>query len=53
MARVGVIGGGAFGTAMACVLRRRGHDVVLWAREPGVVDSVNLQAAKTPSSCAA
>lgn len=41
MARVGVIGGGAFGTAMACVLRREGHEVALWAREPEVVDSVN------------
>jgi len=43
MGRVGVIGGGAFGTAMACVLRRRGHEVVLWAREPEVVDSVNAK----------
>ena len=43
MSRVGVIGGGAFGTAMACVLRRRGHEVVLWAREPEVVDTVNAK----------
>lgn len=43
MGRVGVIGGGAFGTAMACVLRRRGHEVVLWAREPEVVDTVNAK----------
>lgn len=41
MARIGVIGGGAFGTAMACVLCRRGHHVVLWAREPEVVDAIN------------
>ncbi len=41
MARVGIIGGGAFGTAMACVARNRGHDVVLWAREPEVVASIN------------
>ena len=41
MARVGVIGGGAFGTAMACVLRRRGHEITLWARETEVVDSIN------------
>lgn len=39
--RVGVIGGGAFGTAMSCVLRRSGHDVVLWAREPHVVSAIN------------
>ncbi len=43
MARIGVIGGGAFGTAMACVLRRRQHEVVLWAREPEVVDTVNVK----------
>ncbi|MGD9952938.1 MAG: 3-hydroxyacyl-CoA dehydrogenase NAD-binding domain-containing protein, partial [Burkholderiales bacterium] len=38
MARVGVIGGGAFGTAMACVVRRSGHEVALWALEPEVVE---------------
>jgi glycerol-3-phosphate dehydrogenase (NAD(P)+) len=43
MARIGVIGGGAFGTAMACVVRRSGHDVVLWAREPEVVEAVNTR----------
>jgi glycerol-3-phosphate dehydrogenase (NAD(P)+) len=41
MSTVGVIGGGAFGTAMACVLRRRGHEIALWAREPEVVESIN------------
>ncbi len=41
MSKVGVIGGGAFGTAMACVLRRRGHDITLWAREPEVAESIN------------
>jgi glycerol-3-phosphate dehydrogenase (NAD(P)+) len=41
MARIGVIGGGAFGTAMACVVRRSGHEVVLWAREPEVVAAIN------------
>lgn len=44
MARVGVIGAGAFGTAMACVLRRSGHDIVLWAREPEVAESINRAA---------
>ena len=43
MAKVGVIGGGAFGTAMACVVRRAGNEVVLWAREPEVVESVNRE----------
>lgn len=41
MARMGVIGGGAFGTAMACVLRRSRHEVLLWAREPEVVSAIN------------
>jgi glycerol-3-phosphate dehydrogenase (NAD(P)+) len=41
MSRVAVIGGGAFGTAMACVLRRRGHEVALWAREAEVVEAIN------------
>ena len=41
MARVGIVGGGAFGTAMACVLRRRSHEVRLWAREAEVVEAVN------------
>jgi len=41
MMRVGVIGGGAFGCAMACVLRRAGHEVILWAREPFTVAAIN------------
>lgn len=47
MARVGIIGGGAFGTAMACVLRRQQHDVVLWAREAEVVDTINRERRNT------
>jgi glycerol-3-phosphate dehydrogenase (NAD(P)+) len=41
MARVGIIGGGAFGTAMACVIRRSGHQTTLWAREPYTVAALN------------
>jgi glycerol-3-phosphate dehydrogenase (NAD(P)+) len=41
MARIGVIGGGAFGTALACVVRRSGNDVVLWALEPEVAADIN------------
>jgi glycerol-3-phosphate dehydrogenase (NAD(P)+) len=43
MARIGIVGGGAFGTAMACVLRRKGHDIDLWAREPEVVGAINRE----------
>ena len=39
--RAAVIGGGAFGTAMSCVVRRAGNETTLWAREPEVVESVN------------
>jgi glycerol-3-phosphate dehydrogenase (NAD(P)+) len=39
--RIGVIGGGAWGTALAQVAARGGEPVLLWAREPEVVDSIN------------
>lgn len=39
--KVGVIGGGAWGTALAQVAARGGEDVLLWAREPEVVASIN------------
>jgi glycerol-3-phosphate dehydrogenase (NAD(P)+) len=39
--RIGVIGGGAWGTAMAVAARRAGRDVVLWALEPAVVETIN------------
>lgn len=45
VARIGVIGGGAFGTAMACVVRRSGHEAVVWAREPEVTTAINRDAA--------
>jgi len=38
---MGVIGGGAWGTALAQVAARDGLPVTLWAREPEVVESVN------------
>ncbi|TAN55285.1 MAG: NAD(P)-dependent glycerol-3-phosphate dehydrogenase [Magnetospirillum sp.] len=41
MNTIGVVGGGAWGTALALTARRAGRDVVLWAREASVVDSVN------------
>lgn len=45
MARIGVIGGGAFGTALACVMRRSGHETVIWAREPEIVAAINRDSA--------
>ena len=38
---IGVVGGGAWGTALAMVARRAGADVLLWAREPEVVTAIN------------
>src|SRR5437667_9015463 len=41
MTRIAVVGGGAWGTALADLLARKGEQVTLWAREPEVVESVN------------
>jgi len=41
MSRAGVIGGGAWGTALAQVCARAGLETTLWAREPEVVEAVN------------
>ena len=38
---VGVIGGGAWGTALAQVAASAGRETLLWAREPEVVEGVN------------
>ena len=42
MTTVGVIGGGAWGTALAQVAARAGREAILWARETEVVEAVNL-----------
>jgi len=39
--KIAVVGGGAWGTALADLLARKGEDVTLWAREPEVIESVN------------
>jgi glycerol-3-phosphate dehydrogenase (NAD(P)+) len=41
--KIGILGAGAWGTALACMARRAGRDVVLWAHEDEVVESVNNQ----------
>ncbi len=38
--RCAVVGAGAWGTALADLLRRNGHDVALWAFEPDVAESI-------------
>lgn len=39
--KIAVIGGGAWGTALADLLARKGETVTVWAREPEVVDGIN------------
>jgi glycerol-3-phosphate dehydrogenase (NAD(P)+) len=39
--RCAVIGAGAWGTALGSLLASAGHEVVIWAREPDVVTSIN------------
>lgn len=41
MGRIGIIGGGAWGTALAGVARRNAHDVTLWVREAEAVEAIN------------
>jgi glycerol-3-phosphate dehydrogenase (NAD(P)+) len=41
IARIGVIGGGAWGTALAQVAATGGEETLIWAREPEVVESIN------------
>ncbi|WP_207455411.1 NAD(P)H-dependent glycerol-3-phosphate dehydrogenase [Azospirillum sp. SYSU D00513] len=38
--RIGVVGGGAWGTALALAALRAGRETTLWAREPAVVEAI-------------
>jgi glycerol-3-phosphate dehydrogenase (NAD(P)+) len=40
---IGIVGGGAWGTALAVSARRAGRDVVLWAYEPETIAEINDQ----------
>ena len=40
---VGIVGGGAWGTALCVSARRAGRDVILWAYEPETVAEINEQ----------
>lgn len=46
---VGVVGGGAWGTALAVHCARMGHQVLLWALEP---EASPTPACSSSSSCA-
>jgi glycerol-3-phosphate dehydrogenase (NAD(P)+) len=41
--RIAIIGGGAWGSALAVVARRAGIGVTLWARDPAVAAAINRQ----------
>ena len=41
--RVGVIGAGSWGTALAVIAHRAGHDVRLWSRNAEVVEAINQE----------
>ncbi|EKD23399.1 MAG: NAD(P)H-dependent glycerol-3-phosphate dehydrogenase, partial [uncultured bacterium] len=43
MKKICVLGGGAFGTAIACLLADNRHEVNIWCCEPDVVESINLK----------
>jgi len=43
MSIVGVIGGGAWGTALAQMLASDGRDVLIWARETELVEEINAK----------
>uniref|UniRef100_A0A0G4HPR8 Glycerol-3-phosphate dehydrogenase [NAD(+)] n=1 Tax=Chromera velia CCMP2878 TaxID=1169474 RepID=A0A0G4HPR8_9ALVE len=45
---VGVLGGGAFGSAMAFLLARKGFKVRIWARESEVVEAINTKHENVP-----
>ena len=46
--RIGVVGAGSWGTALANHLVRNGHEVVIWAREPEVVIAINESGVNSP-----
>lgn len=41
--RIAVLGGGAWGTALALSMLRAGHDVSLWARDAETVEAINTR----------
>ncbi len=43
MQTIGVIGAGAWGSALAQILSKNGRSVTIWAREPEVVESINTK----------
>jgi glycerol-3-phosphate dehydrogenase (NAD(P)+) len=47
MDRIGIVGAGAWGTALAATVRRAGRDTVLWAHEPEVAEAIRTTGRNT------
>lgn len=47
MDSIGIVGAGAWGTALAATVRRAGRTVTLWAREPELAHSINANRRNT------
>ncbi|MFN2531040.1 MAG: NAD(P)H-dependent glycerol-3-phosphate dehydrogenase [Pyrinomonadaceae bacterium] len=43
MTRIGIIGAGNWGTALAVIAARAGHEILLWSRNTEVVHNINTQ----------
>lgn len=41
--RITVLGAGSWGTTVACVLARRDHEPLIWARNPATADEINTE----------
>ena len=39
--RIAIVGAGSWGTALAVIAARAGHEVMLWSRDPAIADSIN------------
>src|SRR6266566_877883 len=48
MARIAVVGSGAWGTALACHLARLEHAVTMWAYEPEVAEEITTRHTNSP-----
>jgi glycerol-3-phosphate dehydrogenase (NAD(P)+) len=44
-AHIGVVGGGAWGTALACLARRAGRRVTLWSRDAAISQAISTERA--------
>lgn len=45
--KIGILGAGSWGTALALLLGKKGEDVVIWGRRAEIVNAINLQRENT------